>query len=156
MLIPFFSEICSSQARANFSLEGYAYYLGVERRRKNPDMFVLKALYERAIAEAAKRRFVGEPTAEEALRSFWIGYVDVLVSKASCLQSPGSSGYRSGNRMRKTKSSYWFSGEVCAAYRCLEISTRAICASWYATPPTCQATACSRCVGTCSGIRRGG
>ncbi|KAI0326875.1 RNA-binding protein Prp24 [Cubamyces sp. BRFM 1775] len=68
----------TSLAKSNFSLEGYAYYLGAERRRKNPDMFVLKALYERAIAEAAKRRFAGESTAEEALRSFWIGYVDFL------------------------------------------------------------------------------
>lgn len=37
-------------------------------------------LYERAIAEADKRRFAGEANAEEVLRSFWIGYVDFLVS----------------------------------------------------------------------------
>ncbi|KAH9890065.1 RNA-binding protein Prp24 [Cubamyces lactineus] len=71
-------DLENSLARSKFSLEGYAYYLGVERRRKNPDMFVLRALYERAITEAAKRRFAGEPTAEAALRSFWIGYVDFL------------------------------------------------------------------------------
>ena len=31
------------------------------------------------IAEADKRRFAGEANAEEALRSFWTGYVDFLV-----------------------------------------------------------------------------
>jgi hypothetical protein len=46
---------------------------------KNPDMFILQGLFERAIAEAARRRFVGEAGAEEALRSFWGGYCDVLV-----------------------------------------------------------------------------
>ncbi|OCH91935.1 RNA-binding protein Prp24 [Obba rivulosa] len=62
---------------ASYSLEAYAYYLTSERRKK-PDLFVLKTLYERAIAEAAKRRFAGEAGAEEALRSFWIGYLDFL------------------------------------------------------------------------------
>lgn len=38
-------------------------------------------MYERAIAEAAKRRFAGEAGAEEALRQFWIGYLDTLVSE---------------------------------------------------------------------------
>ncbi|KAH9851597.1 RNA-binding protein Prp24 [Lenzites betulinus] len=63
---------------SGFSLEGYAYYLSAERRRKSPDIFVLKPLYERAISEADKRRFSGEPGAEDALRSFWTGYVDFL------------------------------------------------------------------------------
>ncbi|OJT12790.1 hypothetical protein TRAPUB_10625 [Trametes pubescens] len=68
----------ASLEQASFSLEGYAYYLGVERRRKTPDIFVVKPLYERAIAEADKRRLNGEPGAEDALRSFWTGYVDFL------------------------------------------------------------------------------
>jgi hypothetical protein len=46
---------------------------------KNPDLFIIRGLYERAIAEAARRRFAGEAGAEEALRSFWGGYCDVLV-----------------------------------------------------------------------------
>ena len=44
-------------------------------------MFVLPGVFERAIAEAAKRRFSGEPNAEAALRSFWAGYADALVSR---------------------------------------------------------------------------
>ncbi|KAI0366626.1 RNA-binding protein Prp24 [Pilatotrama ljubarskyi] len=71
-------ELENSLERSNFSLEGYAYYIAVERRRKTPDIFVVKTLCERAIAEAAKRRFAGESGAEEALRSFWTGYVDFL------------------------------------------------------------------------------
>lgn len=43
-------------------------------------MVALPALYERAIAEAAKRRFAGDLNAEAALRAFWIGYIDTLVS----------------------------------------------------------------------------
>lgn len=46
---------------------------------KNTDMFIVCGLYERAISEAAKRRFGGEQGAEEALRAFWGGYCDVLV-----------------------------------------------------------------------------
>ena len=42
-------------------------------------MLALPALYERAIAEAAKRKFAGDPTAESALRAFWTGYIDTLV-----------------------------------------------------------------------------
>ena len=42
-------------------------------------MFVLPTLYERAIAEADRRRWAGEAGAEEALRSFWGGYLDLLV-----------------------------------------------------------------------------
>jgi squamous cell carcinoma antigen recognized by T-cells 3 len=67
------------QAQAKFSLEAYAYYIAAERRMKNPDLFIIRGLYERAIAEAARRRFAGEAGAEEALRSFWGGYCDVLV-----------------------------------------------------------------------------
>lgn len=42
-------------------------------------MFVLPALYERAIAEADKRRWEGESIAEQALRTFWAEYLDLLV-----------------------------------------------------------------------------
>ncbi|KAI6145673.1 hypothetical protein EDD17DRAFT_1653003 [Pisolithus thermaeus] len=58
------------------SLNAYAQYISSERRAKNPDVFVLAGVYERALAEAAKRRFSGEVGAEEALRSFWTGYLD--------------------------------------------------------------------------------
>ena len=67
------------QINAKFSLEGYAYYIAGERRAKKPDMFVLPTLYERAIAEADKRRWAGEPGAEESLRAFWTGYLDLMV-----------------------------------------------------------------------------
>ena len=70
------------QKLSGHSLEAYAYYISSERRMKHTDMFILCGLYERAIAEAAKRRFGGEQGAEEALRTFWGGYCDVLV----CLQ----------------------------------------------------------------------
>lgn len=43
-------------------------------------MLALPALYERAIAEAAKRRFAGDLNAEVALGAFWVGYIDTLVS----------------------------------------------------------------------------
>ena len=46
-------------------------------------MFALPTLYERAIAEAAKRRFAGDPNAEIALRAFWVGYIDALVSPSA-------------------------------------------------------------------------
>ncbi|RPD62808.1 RNA-binding protein Prp24 [Lentinus tigrinus ALCF2SS1-6] len=68
----------NSLANSGYSLEGYAYYIASERKPKKPDMFILKALYERAITEADKRRFAGEANAEEALRTFWIGYLDLL------------------------------------------------------------------------------
>ncbi|EJF56678.1 RNA-binding protein Prp24 [Dichomitus squalens LYAD-421 SS1] len=72
----------NSLVKANYSLEGYAYYIASEKRNKKPDLFVLKGLYERAIAEADKRRFSGEANAENLLRSFWIGYVDLLRTQA--------------------------------------------------------------------------
>ncbi|KZT64612.1 hypothetical protein DAEQUDRAFT_717745 [Daedalea quercina L-15889] len=67
----------TSLAQSEYSLEGYAYYISSERRKK-PDLFVLQTLYERAIAEADKRRWNGEANAEAALRSFWAGYLDFL------------------------------------------------------------------------------
>ncbi|KIK69665.1 hypothetical protein GYMLUDRAFT_212399 [Collybiopsis luxurians FD-317 M1] len=60
------------------SLEAFAQYTGYERRAKYPDLFTTSAVYERAICEAAKRRFQGEYGAEEALRSFWANYSDAL------------------------------------------------------------------------------
>ena len=71
--------LTSKQAQSAFSLEGYAYYIASERRAKKADMFVLKGLYERAIAEADKRRFAGEAGAEQALQAFWAEYVGLLV-----------------------------------------------------------------------------
>ncbi|KAI5116436.1 hypothetical protein M0805_006250 [Coniferiporia weirii] len=65
-------------AQSNFSLDAYNYYISYERRAKNIDLFVLTALYERAISEAARMRFGGINHAEIALRSFWNGYCDVL------------------------------------------------------------------------------
>ena len=46
-------------------------------------MLALPTLYERAIAEAAKRRFAGDLNAEAALRAFWVGYIDTLVGSPS-------------------------------------------------------------------------
>ena len=46
-------------------------------------MFILAALYERAIAEADKRRFAQEPGADQALNTFWLGYFDALVCAMS-------------------------------------------------------------------------
>ena len=76
-----------SQANTKFSLDGYAYYIAGERRAKKPDMLVLPTLYERAITEADRRRWEGEAGAEEGLRTFWLGYLDLMVSmtRAQCL-----------------------------------------------------------------------
>ncbi|TFK40639.1 hypothetical protein BDQ12DRAFT_601697 [Crucibulum laeve] len=64
--------------QSNFDLQTYAQYIASERRMRTLDAFVLVSLYERAIAEAAKRRFAQEPRAEEVLRTFWVGYLDSL------------------------------------------------------------------------------
>lgn len=66
---------------SKFSLDAYNYYVTWEKRAKNVDISVLSCLYERAIAEAAKRRFLGEEGAEALLALFWGGYCDALVSK---------------------------------------------------------------------------
>ncbi|KDR82688.1 hypothetical protein GALMADRAFT_57506 [Galerina marginata CBS 339.88] len=60
------------------ALEAYNQYIGYERRARYPDLFVTRGIYERAIAEAAKRRFAGEVGAEEALRMFWASYCDAM------------------------------------------------------------------------------
>jgi len=64
--------------QSGFSPEAYAHYLTVERRAKHPDTLIVSTTYERAIAEAAKRRFKGEVAAEQMLRMFWAGYCDAL------------------------------------------------------------------------------
>lgn len=61
-------------------MEAYAHYITVERRAKYPNLLIVSSIYERAIAEAAKRRFNGEEGAEQVLRIFWTGYCDALVS----------------------------------------------------------------------------
>ncbi|KZT27355.1 hypothetical protein NEOLEDRAFT_1060705 [Neolentinus lepideus HHB14362 ss-1] len=72
-------ESFESQLRqSNYALVTYAAYIASERRARSPDTFILSTLYERAIAEAAKRRFVEDPSAEHALRMFWSGYCDFL------------------------------------------------------------------------------
>ncbi|KAF7313383.1 ATP-dependent DNA helicase PIF1 [Mycena chlorophos] len=58
------------------TLENYTQYIASERRAKNADWPILRTLFERAIAEAATRRFAGEDGAEAQLSTFWIGYCD--------------------------------------------------------------------------------
>lgn len=64
--------------QSNFSLESYASYIAYENRARYPELLVMSGLYERAIAEAAKRKFAGEAGADDALRSFWVGYCDAV------------------------------------------------------------------------------
>ncbi|KII83027.1 hypothetical protein PLICRDRAFT_180796 [Plicaturopsis crispa FD-325 SS-3] len=64
--------------REKNSLAIFAQYTAVERRARYPDLFVLSGAFERAIAEAAKQSFQGDVSAESALRSFWISYLDAL------------------------------------------------------------------------------
>lgn len=84
-LVSFFSwwrplkESNMLQAQSNYSLESYADYIRYERQAKHPDLSVTQATFERAIAEAAKRRFNGIEGSEGFLRVFWIGYCDALV-----------------------------------------------------------------------------
>ncbi|KAK7048174.1 ATP-dependent DNA helicase PIF1 [Favolaschia claudopus] len=92
----------------------FALYIASERRAKNPSYPIISTLYERAIADAAKRRFSGEQGAEEALRVFWAGYCDTartlnagLLGELEILQ--------------RAVRSVPGSGEVWARYiRCLE------------------------------------
>ncbi|KAF8272792.1 RNA-binding protein Prp24 [Lactarius quietus] len=60
------------------SLYAYQNYVAYELRAKQPDLDILSNIHERAIAEAAKRRAVGEAGAEEALRLWWASYVDSM------------------------------------------------------------------------------
>ncbi|KAK1236238.1 Splicing factor [Marasmius sp. AFHP31] len=64
--------------RFGYSLETYSRYILHERRAKYVDLLLMSTVYERAIAEAAKRRFKEEAGAELALRAFWCGYLDAL------------------------------------------------------------------------------
>ncbi|KAI6014828.1 hypothetical protein BKA83DRAFT_4345131 [Pisolithus microcarpus] len=91
------------------SLNAYAQYISSERRAKNPDVFVLTGVYERAIAEAAKRRFSGELGAEEVLRSFWIGYLDFSRTR-------GAEDSEMTTLLRRATRSVPASGEVWARY----------------------------------------
>ncbi len=74
----------SVQAGSGRSLDAYFQYIAAERRARHPDLFVITTLYERAITEAAQRRYDGELGAEAALRSFWVGYLDALVRAMAC------------------------------------------------------------------------
>jgi len=78
--------------QSKFSPEAYAQYIAAERRARNPDIFVIGGLYERAIAEAAKRRFAGDAGAETILRAFWNGYIDVLVGSWTLVSFSGLQG----------------------------------------------------------------
>ncbi|GBE83236.1 predicted protein [Sparassis crispa] len=97
-----------SLAQASFSLEAYAYYLSIERRKK-PDLFILRTLYERAITEGDKRRFNGESDAEDALRSFWSGYIDFL-------RTQDVDDEVQLTVLKRAMRSVPASGEVCARY----------------------------------------
>ncbi|TFY81135.1 hypothetical protein EWM64_g2871 [Hericium alpestre] len=68
----------STLAQADYSLAAYNHYVSYERRARKPELSILSGIYERAVAEAAKRRFAGEAGAEDALASFWLGYADAL------------------------------------------------------------------------------
>ncbi|KAL1677942.1 hypothetical protein EV122DRAFT_290785 [Schizophyllum commune] len=65
-------------AQTGNSLAVFDRYAAYERRAKYPDLAILVTVHERAIAEAAKRRAAGEAGAEEALRTFWVAYLDAL------------------------------------------------------------------------------
>ncbi|KAF7346103.1 ATP-dependent DNA helicase PIF1 [Mycena sanguinolenta] len=96
------------------TLESYAVYIGSERRSNKPNYPLLSTLYERAIAEAAKKRFSGEQGAEEALRAFWAGYCDTTrISEAGISVELAL--------LQRAVRSVPGSGEVWARYlRCLE------------------------------------
>lgn len=73
-------EPFESALRQDSSLQAYGAYIACEWRAKRTDFFTASGIYERAITEAALRRFKGEPGAEETLRSFWTGYLDAAAS----------------------------------------------------------------------------
>ncbi|KAF8120579.1 hypothetical protein EV363DRAFT_1474306, partial [Boletus edulis] len=60
------------------SFDAYMQYLVAERKGKFPDVFIVRGLFERTIAEAAKLRIAGEGNAEQTLRTLWVGYIDFL------------------------------------------------------------------------------
>jgi hypothetical protein len=70
--------IIRSQKQTNNSLDSFSSYITYERRAKNPDLLVTRGVYERAIAEAARRLFARESGADIALDTFWGGYLDAM------------------------------------------------------------------------------
>lgn len=66
---------------SNFSPEAYNNYVMYERKARNVDFDMLSILYERAIADTAKRRLEDIESTEYVLRTFWSGYCDVVVSQ---------------------------------------------------------------------------
>jgi hypothetical protein len=115
------------QVQAGNSLESYHRYLGYERRARHLDAFILKGVNERAIAEAARRRAKDEQGAQEALVTFWVDYLDDLVSctwrHASQLADSSSPQRRAGEEdatlesvFRRALRSVPSSGAVWARY----------------------------------------
>ncbi|KAG7088241.1 hypothetical protein E1B28_012255 [Marasmius oreades] len=94
---------------SGYSLEAYSRYAFHERRAKNVDLLLMSTLYERAIAEGAKRRFHEEAGAESALRSFWCGYLDTL-------RVNNADGTTQLNVVRRATRSVPGCGEVWARY----------------------------------------
>ncbi|KXN88177.1 hypothetical protein AN958_07636 [Leucoagaricus sp. SymC.cos] len=66
--------------RQSPSFQAYGACIACEWRAGHMDFFTAGGIYERAITDAASRRFKGEARAEEALRSFWTGYLDAARS----------------------------------------------------------------------------
>ncbi|KIK47472.1 hypothetical protein CY34DRAFT_228718 [Suillus luteus UH-Slu-Lm8-n1] len=73
-------------AAAGHSLDAYATYIAAERRRRDPDYFILCGLYERGLAEASRRQFAGELGAERTLQIFWVGYIDFTNSQGQSVE----------------------------------------------------------------------
>lgn len=73
-------------AAAGYSLDAYATYIAAERRRRDPDYFILCGLYERGLAEASRRQFAGELGAERTLQLFWVGYIDFTNSQGQSVE----------------------------------------------------------------------
>ncbi|KAG1772332.1 hypothetical protein EDD22DRAFT_429843 [Suillus occidentalis] len=73
-------------AAAGHSLDAYATYIAAERRRRDPDYFILCGLYERGLAEASRRQFAGELGAERTLQMFWVGYIDFTNSQGQSVE----------------------------------------------------------------------
>lgn len=73
-------------AAAGHSLDAYATYIAAERRRRDPDYFILCGLYERGLAEASRRQFAGELDAERKLQMLWIGYIDFTNSQGQSVE----------------------------------------------------------------------
>lgn len=73
-------------AAAGYSLDAYATYIAAERRRRDPDYFILCGLYERGLAEASRRQFAGELGAERTMQMFWVGYIDFVKSQGQSVE----------------------------------------------------------------------